>query len=195
MQKRYAYFVAGALVLLLVLIANVAWRERVRDDAHRDSIIAAQNSGIAEIRQKISADRDRLNSELADLERERKMLAVQPARAPEIIRELVPGMAAPTPTPTSSQSPVAPDAPSALTPRQQAGLADYALTCKECELTRDALQQQVKDEQDEIARQKVQLQATNAAAKGGTLRQRMVRILKWGAVFGGIGYVVGRAQR
>ncbi|HVH87948.1 MAG TPA: hypothetical protein VM912_14570 [Terriglobales bacterium] len=98
------------------------------------------------------------------------------------------------PSPATQKSP--PDAPSAtLTKQQEVDLAQYALACKECLVERDQFGQQAKDQQEIISRQKIELHAAKKAAKGGSFWQRTVRIAKWGAIFGGIGYMIGRTQQ
>jgi hypothetical protein len=62
-------------------------------------------------------------------------------------------------------------------------------------IERDQLQQQTKDQQEIISRQKVELDAAKKCAKGGSVWQRAKRIAKWGAIFGATGYVIGRTQR
>src|SRR5947199_578425 len=187
----------GSIVVLCLgaVIVGGAWREHVRDEARRDAVIDAQKSDVASLEQRIAAAKQEVQTQIAELEGRGTSLPADPARAPQIIRELVP-MQSPIQqsTPLTPQSP--PDSPSAvLTKQQEVELAQYALTCKECSLERDELQQQTKDQQEIIARQKREIEAAKKSAKGGSLWQRTVRIAKWGAIFGGVGYVVGRAQR
>jgi hypothetical protein len=177
-----------------VLIVGSAWRDHVRDDARRDAVIETQKSDIAQIEQHIAAAQNDAASRIAELERERKQLLAQPARAREVIRELIPTQAPFQPSGNPAKAP--PDAPSAtLTRDQQVDLAQYALGCKECTVERDQLQQQTKDQQEIISRQKVELDAAKKSAKGGGVWQRAKRIAKWGAIFGATGYVIGRTQR
>jgi len=78
----------------------------------------------------------------------------------------------------TTQSP--PDAPSAMLSKQQeVDLVQYPLTCKECSLQRDQLDQQVKDQQEIISRHKIEIDAAKKSAKGGSVWQRTVRIAKW----------------
>ena len=194
MNLHKLYLSLFALSCVLVLIAGSAWRDHVRDDAHRDAVIETQKTDIAQIEQRIAAAQSDAASHLAELERERKQLAVQPARAPEVIRELVPMQAPIQPSGNAAKSP--PDAPSAnLTRDQQVDLAKYALDCKQCSIQRDELQEQAKDQQEIISRQTVELDAAKKSAKGGSVWQRAKRIAKWGAIFGATGYVIGRTQR
>lgn len=179
---------------MLVLIVGSAWRDHVRDDARRDAVIETQKSDIAQIEQRIAAAQNDAASRIAELEGERKQLLAQPARAPEVIRELLP-MQAPI-QPSSTPTHAMPDAPGAsLTRDQQVDLAQYALDCKECSIERDQLQQQTRDQQEIISRQQVELDAAKKSVKGGSVWQRAKRIAKWGAIFGAAGYVIGRTQR
>jgi hypothetical protein len=182
-------------VCLLTVIAGAAWRDHVRYDAHRDAVLETQKSDIAAIAQRITAVRNEALGEMQELERERKSLPATPARAPEVIRQLVPMQLPIQQTaPLTAQS--SPDAPSAvLSKQQEIELAQYALACKECSLERDQLHSQMKDQQEIISRQKVEIDTAQKSAKGGTVWQRTVRIAKWGAIFGGLGYAMGRAQR
>ena len=194
MNIHKVYLSLFLVVCVLVFIASSAWRDHVRDDARRDAVIETQKSDIAQIEQRIAAAQNDAASRIADLERERKELLVHPARAPEVIRELVPMQAPIEPNDNPAKSP--PDAPSAtLTRDQQVDLAQYALGCKECSIERDQLQQQTKDQQEIISRQQVELDAAKKSAKGGSVWQRAKRVAKWAAIFGATGYVVGRTQR
>ncbi len=194
MNIHKLYLSVFAVVCVLVFIASSAWRDHVRDDARRDAVIETQKSDITQIEQRIAAAQNDAASRIAELERERKQLLVQPARAPEVIRELVPIQ--PPIQPSGNPAKVPPDAPSAtLSHDQQVDLAQYALDCKECSIERDQLQQQTKDQQEIISRQQVELDAAKKSAKGGSVWQRAKRIAKWGAIFGATGYVIGRTQR
>lgn len=194
MNLHKVYLSLFALLCVLMLIVGSAWRDHVREDARRDAVIETQKSDIAQIEQRISEAQNDAASRIAELERERKQLVVQPARAPEVIRELVPMQAPIQPSGNPAKAP--PDAPSATLARdQQVDLAQYALSCKECSIERDQLQQQTKDQQEIISRQQVELDAAKKSAKGGSVWQRAKRIAKWGTIFGATGYVIGRTQR
>jgi len=194
MNLHKVYLSVFALLCVLALIAGSAWRDHVRDDARRDAAIETQKSEIAQVEQRIAAAQNDAASRIADLERERKELLTQPGRAPQVIRELVPLQAPIQSSGNPAKAP--PDAPSAtLTRDQQVDLAQYALGCKECSIERNQLQQQTKDQQEIISRQKVELDAVKTSAKGGSVWQRAKRIAKWGAIFGATGYVIGRTQR
>ena len=195
MNLHKLYLGLFSVLCLLTLVIGSAWRDHVRDDARRDAVLESQKSDIAGLQQSVAAARNEAQSQIAQWEQQRKQLPNAPSRAPEVIRELIP-MQTPiqqvAPTPSES----APDAPSATLNRQQElDLAQYSIGCKECSIERDQLQQQVKDQQEIIARQKTEVEAVQKAAKGGSLWQRTVRIAKWGAIFGAVGYVMGRAQR
>jgi hypothetical protein len=82
-----------------------------------------------------------------------------------------------------------------ITKQQEVDLAQYALSCKECTTERDELRQEQKNDADVIARQKLEIEAAKKSAKGGSVWQRSLRVARWGLVFGGLGYVLGRAQR
>lgn len=195
MNPHKLYLSLFATCALAVVIAGSAWREHVRDDARRDAVLETQKSDIAGLERQIAEARNAAQAQIAALERDRQTLSRAPERAPEIIRQLVP-MQAPLQqtTPITAQSP--PDAPSAvITKQQEVDLAQYALSCKECTTERDELRQETKNDADVIARQKLEIEAAKKSAKGGSVWQRSLRIAKWGLVFGGLGYVLGRAQR
>jgi hypothetical protein len=195
MNLHKLYLSLFAVFCLSVVITGAAWRDHVRDDARRDAVLETQKGDIAALEQRISAARTETQSQLAEWERQRKELRGTPSRAPEIIRELIP-MQNPIQQATSPANQASPDAPSAVLSRQQEiDLAQYALGCKECSVERDQLKQQATDQEEIIARQKVEIDAARKSAKGGSVWQRAVRIAKWGAIFGGVGYVIGRAQR
>jgi hypothetical protein len=195
MNPHKLYLTAFVIFCVLIAIAGSAWRDHVRDDARRDAVLDVQKSDITGLEQRMTAAQSEARAQIAELERQRQTVSVVPSRAPEIIRELVPMQSPMQQTaPSSASSP--PDAPSAMLTRQQeVDLAQYALTCKECSIRRDQLEGQVKDQQEIISRQKLEIDAAEKSAKGGSVWQRTVRIAKWGAIFGGVGYVIGRAQR
>jgi hypothetical protein len=198
MNTHKIYLSVFAATCLLAAIVVGVWRERVRDQARRDAVIESQKSDISDIERRLASVREQTQNQIAELERRRKEVLVSPQRAPEVIRELVP-MRTPIQSPaltTDSLPQPAPDAPSvSLNKQQQVDLAQYALACKQCSVERDQFEQQVGDEQEIVARQKIEIEAATKAAKGGSLWQRTKRVLKWGAIFGGAGYVLGRAQR
>jgi hypothetical protein len=195
MNPHKIYLSLFAICALAVFIAGSAWREHVRDDARRDAVLETQKSDIAGLEQQITEARNVAQAEIAALQRESQTLSHVPERAPEIIRQLVPLQTPLQQTaPITSQSP--PDAPSAvITKQQEVDLAQYALSCKECATERDQLRQESRSDAEVIARQKLELDAAKKSAKGGSVWQRSLRIAKWGVVFGGLGYVLGRAQR
>ena len=195
MNPHKLYFGIIIALCALILIVGSAWREHVRDDARRDAIVDTQKSDIANLEQGIAAARNASQAQIAELEREKNSVAGNPSRAPEVIRELVPMQSPIQQTaPISPHSP--PDAPSAvLTKQQEVDLAQYALACKACSVERDELKRQSEDQEQIISRERLEIDAAKRSAKGGSLLQRTVRIAKWGAIFGGIGYVIGRAQR
>src|SRR5438270_5804339 len=195
MNLHKVYLAIFATLVLLTVIAAAAWRDHVRDDARRDALLETQRSDIATIGQGIAATRNQTLGEMQERERQRKRLPATPARAPEVIRQLVPMQLPIQQTaPVTAQS--SPDAPSAvLTKQQEIELAQYALACKECSLERDQLGSQMKDQQEIISRQKVEIDTAKKSAKGGSVWQRTVTIAKWAAIFGGLGYAMGRAQR
>jgi hypothetical protein len=195
MNPHKLYLSLIAILIVCTVLVGSAWREHVRDDAKRDAVLETQKNDIAGLQQSVASAREQAQAQIADWERQRKQLVTMPARAPDVIRELVP-MRTPIQETTTSGGASAPDAPSAvLSKQQEVDLANYALGCKECSLARDQLEQESKDQRQIIDRQKLEIDAAKKAAKGGSIWQRAVRIAKWGAVFGGIGYVMGRAQR
>lgn len=195
MNTHKLYLTFLAVFCLGTLIAGAAWRAHVRDDARRDAVLETQKSDVADLEQRIAAAHSDALAQIAALESQRKTLDSAPQRAPEVIRELVP-MQSPIEQTTLLTPKSRPDAPSAvITKQQEVELAQYALSCKQCSIERDQLLGEVKDQQEIISRQKVELDAAKKSAKGGSVWQRTVRIAKWGAIFGGLGYVIGRTQR
>lgn len=195
MNPHKLYLSVIATLLAGTVLIGSAWREHVRDDAKRDAVLETQKTDIAGLQQSVAAAREQAQAQIADWERQRKELLTIPAHASEVIRQLVP-LQTPIQQAAASGTSVAPDAPSAvLSKQQEVDLANYAIACKECSLARDQLEQQTKDQEQIIDRQELEIDAAKKAAKGGSGWQRAVKIAKWGAVFGGIGYVMGRAQR
>ena len=195
MNLHKLYLSLFLILCLGTVIVGAAWRDHVREDAHRDAVIETQQSDITGLEQRIAAARNDALAQIAALDNQRKALASTPQRAREVIRELVP-MQSPIQqmAPLTPKSP--PDAPSALlTKQQEIELAQYAISCKQCSVERDQIESELKDQQEIISRQKVELNAAKKSAKGGSIWQRTVRIAKWGAIFGGLGYAVGRTQR
>ena len=114
----------GSIVVLCLgaVIVGGAWREHVRDEARRDAVIDAQKSDVASLEQRIAAAKQEVQTQIAELERRGTSLPADPARAPQMIRELVP-MQSPIQqsTPLTPQSP--PDSPSAVLTKQHDQLA------------------------------------------------------------------------
>lgn len=192
LHKLYLSLFASAVVL--TAIAGSAWRDHVRDDAQRDAVLATQRSDIAGLQQRIADARNDAEMQIAAIEREKQALSAAPGRAPRIIRELI--TPAVKPVMAEASKPAAAEDPSiSFNKQQQIDLAQFALTCKECSAQRDQLALETKDEQEIIARQKVELDAEKKAAKGGSFWQRTRRIAKWVAISGAVGYVIGREQR
>jgi hypothetical protein len=195
MNLHKVYITIFAVFCLIAVVFGAAWRDHVRDDAHRDAVLDTQKSDVAGLEQRIATARTETLAQLAAFDSQRKQLTSVPQRAPEVIRELVPMQSPIQQTaPLTASSP--PDAPSGvITKQQEVELAQYALSCKQCSVERDQLQGEVKDQEEIISRQKVEIDVARKSAKGGSIWQRTVRIAKWGAIFGGLGYVIGRTQR
>jgi hypothetical protein len=195
MNPHKIYLSLFACAIVLIGIGGSSWRDHVRDDARRDAVVDTQKSAIADLEQNVAASRSELRTQLVAYESERKALSASPARAADVIRELVP-MQSPIQQIANADGKAAPDAPSAvLSAQQQSDLAQFAITCKECAIERDQLSQETRNQQQIIQEQTVELAAVTKASKGGSVWQRSLRIAKWGVVFGGIGYVMGRTQR
>lgn len=193
LHKVYAG--AIALVIVLAVIVGSAWSSHVRDEARRDAVIDSQKTEIGKLEQGIAAAAAATREQIAALEKQKQQVVAVPSQAPTIIREQIPFS-----TPVLQTAPIEkatlPDAPVAqLTKQNELDLAQYALSCKECSLQRDQLTAALKAEQDITARQKAELEAAQQNAKGGSVWQRTTRIAKWAAVFGGVGYALGRAHK
>lgn len=143
------------MLCIVVLIAGSAWPDHVRDDARRDAVNETHESNIAQIEQRITRPQSDAASGIAELERERKQLLAQPARAPAVIRELVP-MQAPI-QPRGNLRKIRPMLRARCSRDRQVDLAQYALGGKECSIDHDQLQQQTKDQQEIISRRQSSL--------------------------------------
>jgi hypothetical protein len=194
LHKRYTAIIAAIVVAGLLILAS-QWRDKVRDDALRDGVIKTQKTEIEATEQKIAMSQAVTKAVIDNLEKQIRIVAQQPQQAPDIIRDQIH-----TSTPIVQTAPLTkdtlPDAPVAqLTKQNEIDLAQYALSCRECGVARDQLAGEVKDQQDVIARQKTELAAAVKAAKGGSVWQRSVRVVKWAAPIGFAAYVIGRTQR
>jgi len=154
MNLHKLYLSLFLILCLGTVIVGAAWRDHVREDAHRDAVIETQQSDISGLEQRIAAARNDALAQIAALDNQRKALASTPQRAREVIRELVP-MQSPIQqmAPLTPKSP--PDAPSALlTKQQEIELAQYAISCKQCSVERDQIESELKDQQEIISRQR-----------------------------------------
>lgn len=189
LHKIYLIAIAAGIVLAAVVFSQ--WRQHVIDDAQRDATISTQKAGIADLEKKIADAQSAAQVEIIALEKQKQQVSTSPAQAPAVIREVLPNV----PAPAKPDLPNAPQPQMTLTPQDQTDLAQFILSCKQCSVERNQLQSQVADQQQVIDKQKTELGAAMKAAKGGTVWQRTKRVLKWGAIFGATGYVIGRAQK
>jgi hypothetical protein len=213
LHKVYAAAIAG--IVALAIIVGTQWAQHVRDDAQRDAVIDAQKTAIGDIDKRIAGAKQEAAERIAALEVKKQK--VTPAQAPLIIRELIPGIGiTPEKAKANQSQPVVsqqgqpaaageqklPDAPEAqdekplcLSTKDQVRLAQFGLSCQQSDVEREQLKAQTSDQEQVIEKQKVELDAAMKAAKGGSVWQRTKRVLKWGAIFGAVGYVAGRVQR
>jgi hypothetical protein len=140
----------------------------------------------------IKALQRQMENALSALEAQKQTVIRQPQQAPQIIREFLP-----TSTPIQQTVPVTkemlPETPVAvLTKQNELDLAQYALTCKQCDVERESLKSQAVEKDKIILSQTEELKAAKTAVKGGTKKQRFVTALKWIVVGGAIGYAAHR---
>jgi hypothetical protein len=199
MNPHKLYAAAIAAVVVLAIVVGAAWSSHVKDEARRDAVIDSQKTEISKLEQSIKDSAAAAREQIAALDKQKQLVIQQPAQAPTIIREQIPFS-----VPIAQTAPITketlPDAPVAqLTRQQEQELATYALSCKQCAVDREALTGQVSLQQQEIDRQKVELDAAMKAAKGGSVWQRAKRNGKWAAI-GGAGvvaleFIFGRKKR
>jgi hypothetical protein len=189
-HKIYGFAIAG--VLILAVIVGFAWSAHVKDEAKRDAVIDSQKDEIGKLYKNLDDLKASAQAQISALEKQKQTVISAPAQAPTIIREVLPQFQQTQPLTKETL----PDAPSAtLSKQDELNLAQYILTCKQCGVERDELQAEVKANQEIIERQKTELASAMKSAKGGTVWQRTKTIVKWGAIFGGIGYVAGRVGK
>lgn len=199
MNLHKVYIPAIVGVIVLSVAGAIAWGEKVKDEARREAVIASQQTEITKLQSKITEDQQQLKEEIAAVQQQKATVIREPSQAPEIISSLLRQLN-PKAAPVQQTAPITketlPDAPTAvLTKQNQLDFAEAALSCKQCFLENQHYQVQLSDQQQIIDRNKVELSAALKAAKGGSFWQRTGRVAKWGAIFGAIGYTIGRSQK
>jgi len=77
-MNPHKLYLSLLLVLCLgTLIAGAAWRDHVRDDAHRDAVLEAQKSDIAGLEQRIATARSEALAQIAALDGQRRSLRLR----------------------------------------------------------------------------------------------------------------------
>jgi hypothetical protein len=125
-----------------------------------------------------------VNAKIDALEKQKQQVMVQPAMAPQVIREYVP-----TSTPIQQTAPITkdtlPDTPVAqLTLKQEQELAAFGISCKQCITERDALKQSLDKKEQDIKDLKAERDKAVETAKGGSVWHRVGRVLKVSACAG-----------
>jgi hypothetical protein len=201
-EKKILVVAGVAVTLLLVLAATLAfgYMSAQTANARADERIKAEAENRARIE---AADNERhkeTDKKLADLEDQKK----QPASAAEIIAMLrasmPPNSAAPTiiippasttPDPKTGKLPDAPSAQLLFEGDSLTALRNREIACRQCEVKRDDLANDVKSRDADIASLKESLRVSEKARKKSKWKKAAEISVK-GAIFAG-GVLLGRA--
>lgn len=184
--------VGAGLVLVAVILGFVSWLQQHDDRIQMKATLDAQSQVIAKLNDSIK-DRDaQAATDKAELDKR-----LSAAKSPDQQAALLSALAGlkqpitvnvpPAPVAGSKEPPLAPSA--TLSVPQLAELNQFGISCKKCEVDRDALVGDNKDLQEKVKATEVKLHAAEIAVKGGTKWSRFKR----GAKTLGVGLAVGAA--
>jgi len=205
-MRNWIHLAITAVALLIATTLFVEWRSEVRDRAKLQATLALAEQSLqrATVSQQ---DRDRqLNDAVGKLAALKATVVTQQqilARLPEVL---------PLPKPLVATQSVQPDAPSDNNPRgaeSRAGkrpeaptpstvaipgedlkpLYDFAVDCKTCQTRLAAATADLADEKTKTQALGRERDAALKLARGGSLRQRLGRAMKWfviGAIAGAV---------
>jgi hypothetical protein len=184
MTDQIQHKLIGAGVILGVVIIALAFYSWLGDHDARIQLKAtvdAQSQVIAKLNDSIKERDAQAVQDKAELDK--KLTAAKTPDQQAALLSVLAGLkqpltinVPPTPVPGSKEPPQAPSA--TLSAPQIADLNQFAVSCKKCEVDRDALTGDVKDLKEKIKATEVERDAAVTAVKGGTKWQRFRRSAK-----------------
>lgn len=170
----------AAIVAAAIVFGMVTYIEHVKDDAETKAKIEIQQAVIDSAKNRIEDIEKDLKARNDVLEKLKDIKT--PQQAQKVIHEY-------TPLPTAE---VLPDSPSSakqstLTFEDAKKLADFGVTCKQCENARDAALATITEKDIEIEAANQQRDAAIANARGGGFFKRLKRNTKWLVIGIGVG--------
>lgn len=174
----------AAIIAALAVFGMITYAEHVRDDADAKAKIAIEQAKVEAAAQRIIEIQKDADKRIGDLEKVKATIKT-PAQAKDALRQYSP----------LPDVPILPDAPSATGAPQQSNLtledakklADFSISCKQCEISRASAEAQLAEKDKQIESVKKERDAALTQAKGGSFLKRIKRNSKWfviGAVAG-----------
>ena len=210
-MRNWIHLAITAVALLIATTLFVEWRSEVRDRAKLQATLAAAEQSL----QRATAsqqDRDRqLNDAVGKLEALKATVVTQQqilARLPEVLalpkplvatQNLQPGGPSDN-NPRSAGSPAGklPEAPSpsivAIPAEDLKPLYDFAVDCKTCQTRLATATADLADEKTKTQALGRERDAALKLARGGSLRQRLGRAMKWFVIGAIAGTVAAKAH-
>jgi peptidoglycan hydrolase CwlO-like protein len=190
MNPHKIYIPAIVVLIVLAVLIGSAWSAHVKDEARRDAVIHEQEKTIADLHEAMDKRQAELKQQLSELEGRKQSVIKVPSSAPQIIREMIP---TPIQQTAAIEKDTLPNAPVAvLTKQNEIDLAQFALSCKECDTRLQAVEADKADQTKQIAALTTERDAAMKAAKGGSVLQRFRRNAKWFVIGGLAGYGIAK---
>jgi uncharacterized coiled-coil protein SlyX len=190
MNPHKIYIPAIVVLIVLAVLIGSAWSAHVKDEARRDAVIHEQEETIADLHEAMDKRQAELKQQLSELEGRKQSVIKVPSSAPQIIREMIP---TPIQQTAAIEKDTLPNAPVAvLTKQNEIDLAQFALSCKECDTRLQAVEADKADQTKQIAALTTERDAAMKAAKGGSVLQRLRRNAKWFVIGGLAGYGIAK---
>jgi hypothetical protein len=204
-MRNWIHLAITAVVLLIATTLFVEWRSEVRDRAKLQATLAVAEQSL----QRATAsqqDRDRqLNDAVGKLAALKSTVVTQQqilARLPEVLdlpkplvatQNVQPGVPSNNPRDAESPARKLPEAPSrstvAIPSEDLKPLYDFAVDCKTCQTRLATATADLADEKTKTQALGRERDAALKLARGGSLRQRLGRAMKWfviGAIAGAV---------
>jgi hypothetical protein len=184
----------GAVVAIAGLGAY-GYHVKALDVAEAKAKAAAEEQIIGTIQKRMDDREKEFKDQITTLLAMKSAPATTPAqiveRIPQYFPQLQPTLQQPVNPQTGKPDLAAPaqlvfDAPQAKI------LNDTLVDCKVCSLERDKLKVDLADQKNITLERTNEVQQWKKAAAGGSIWKRAGRVLKWGAIGFGIGYVVAK---
>ncbi len=208
-MRNELHLLATIAALLIATILFFEWRAERRDRAQLQATLASAEQSI----QRATASQQERDKQLSDTVARMESLKATVRTQQEIITRLPQVLPLPTPLgPTPDNDPsqskghaassvvsAKPDSPTpkgniptTIPPEDLKPLYDFAVDCRACQAKLAASTADLADEKSKTQALSRERDAALKLAKGGSLRQRFNRALKWFAIGAAIGIVAAK---